>query len=161
MEAAYGEVETMLRSAGPAILFLPGSGPRFLAILAAGRGKLTVLGADLRRHRLPLADVRSALCRPLEAPLLEEVDTLLDRAAVPERRRLRARSAILHERLSPVRIGNCWLLRHSPGASFGRQLRTAGLLPKVSLFLGAHTVQYLLWLLSWYVIGRGALEGRL
>ncbi|MCI0407630.1 MAG: ABC transporter ATP-binding protein, partial [Acidobacteria bacterium] len=159
VEIPYAEVERLVQAAGPALLRLPGSGEaRFLALLA---GDGAVLGPDWVVHRLRPAVIRAALCHTLEAPIVMEVDRILDEAGVSGRRRARARAAILHQRLSLARLGNCWLFRLSPGARLWRQARLANLPRHLFIFLGAHTVQYALWLLSWGMVGWGALQGRL
>jgi ATP-binding cassette subfamily B protein len=103
----------------------------------------------------------TALCHELEQRLVARVDQLLGEAKVPKRRQARARMALLHERLSPVRLNGGWLLRLPPGASMWRQVRQARLPRHLLVLIGTHTVQYLLVLLSWWLVGRGALEGRL
>ncbi|MFW6202645.1 MAG: ATP-binding cassette domain-containing protein, partial [Gemmatimonadota bacterium] len=77
----------------------------------------------------------------------------------PSRRR-RARRALLRERLSSRRIGPFWLLRDAPGAPFHRQLLRAGSGRTLFLMMVAHGGYYVLWLLSWYLIGQAALSGR-
>ena len=162
MEIPYGEVEPLLRQAGPALLRLPGDGePCFLALLSGGRRRVSVLGPDLMVHRLRRAEVCAALCRDLEAPLAAQVDRLLVEAGVPARRQARARAAILRERLGSTPIGGCWLLRLPPGASLWHQARQARLPSRLLAFVGGHAGQYLLWLLAWWMIGQGALQGRL
>ena len=162
VEAPYAEVEQLVRRAGPALLRLPGGGePRFLALLGGRRRAVSILGPDRVVHRLQPEVLCAALCQALEQPLAAEVTRLLGEAGVPKRRQARARAAILRERLSPVRIDGCWLLRLPPGASLWRQVRQARLPRHLFGLIGAHTIQYFLVLLSWWMIGRGALEGRL
>lgn len=85
---------------------------------------------------------------------------MLDTAGVPPRRRRRARTAILREQLGATWITGCWRLRLSRNASLWRQARSRRLPQRLFVLVGVHTVQYLLWLLAWWVIGRGALQGR-
>ena len=85
----------------------------------------------------------------------------LAEVGVPVWRRERARQAILGERLSAERLGGCWLLRLPAGAPFWHQMRHARLPQRLLGLVGAHAAQYLLWLLSWWVVGQGALQGRL
>jgi ATP-binding cassette subfamily B protein len=101
------------------------------------------------------------LCSEIEAPLLAEIDALLEQAEVPNRRRGRARAAILRERLGTSFIGGCWLLRTGPGSSFWRQLRSARLPGRLFGLAAAHFVEYLLWIVAWWLVGAAALEGRL
>ncbi len=122
---------------------------------------VALLDPDLAIHRLRRAVVSAALCRDLEAPLTAEVDRLLVEAGVPMRRQARGRSAILRERLGSRHVGGCWLLRLPPGTSFWQQARQDRLPSRLLVLVGGHAVQYLLWLLAWWMVGRGALQGRL
>jgi ATP-binding cassette, subfamily B, bacterial len=161
VDAPYAEVEQLVRRAGPALLRWPGPGePRFLALLGGRRRAVSILGPDHVVHRLQSEVLRTALCQTIELPLVAEVTRLLDEAGVPKRRQARARAAILRVRLSPVRLDGCWLLRLPPGASLWGQVRHARLPRHLVGLIGAHAIQYFLVLLSWWMIGRGALEGR-
>jgi ATP-binding cassette, subfamily B, bacterial len=147
---------------GPAFLRLPGDGePCFLTLLGGGQRTVALLGPDLTIHRLRCAVVRAALCHAREAPLVAQVDRLLVEADVPRRRQARARAAILREQLGPTHLGGCWILRLPPRASLWHQARQARLPSRLLAFVSGHAVQYLLWLLAWWMVGRGALQGRL
>jgi ATP-binding cassette subfamily B protein len=160
--APYPELEGLIRGAAPALLRLrTGEELCFLALLRGGRRTVLVLTPDLEVQRLPLEAVRAALCQRIEASIRQEVDRLLEEAGVPQRRHARARTAILRQRLAGVGIGGCWLLRLAPGASFWRQVGQARLPRHLLAFVGAHAVQYVLLPLSWWLVGRGALQGRL
>jgi ATP-binding cassette subfamily B protein len=162
VDVPYAEVERLLRRAGPALLCWPKPGePRFLALLGGRWRAVLILGPDRVVHRLQPEVLRAALCQTIELPLVAEVTQLLDEAGVPQQRQARAQAAILRERLSPVRLGGCWLLRLPPGASLWRQVCHARLPCHLFGLIGAHAVQYFLLLLSWWMIGLGALEGRL
>lgn len=160
--SSYVELEQMILSGGPALLRLRSDdGPRFLVLLGGARRKLSVLDPQLRKHQVAPAFVCAALRRPLEAPITPELDHLLERIGVPPRKRRKARTAILRERLSAHTLGGCWLVRLPPGTSFARQLRQARAVHDLAALAGVHAVQYALWLLAWFVVGRGALQGRL
>ena len=161
VEAAYGEVAALVGHAAPALLRLPGTAGGFLALLAGGRRQVKVLGRDHRPRRVAVAALRDALRGDLDAGLGPEVDRLLDEAAVPPRRRERAREALLAERLAERRIGGCWLLDLPPGGSFWAAARRAGLPGRGAVLVGAHMAQHALLLLSWWVLGLGVLRGRL
>ena len=162
MEIPFGNVERLLQRVGPALLRLPGdSEPCFLALLGGGRCMVSLLGPKLAIHRLRRAIVCAALRRDLEAPLTAEVDRLLVEAGVPTRRQGRARLAILGERLGPRPIGGCWLLRLPRGASLWQQARQARLPSRLLALVSGHAVHYLLWLLAWWMVSRGVLQGRL
>lgn len=166
-EVSYGAAGHLVRGCGPALLRLPGpsgassEGPGLLAVLGSRRDRVRVLAPDLRVRSLALAEVARALRRDVERPVLPAVEKLLERTGVPRRRAGRARSALLQERLRRARIGGCWLLRLPPGAGFWRQLRHRGLGRELLKFLVYYGLSYGMLLLSWWLLGRGALGGLL
>ncbi|HVP52074.1 MAG TPA: ABC transporter ATP-binding protein [Terriglobales bacterium] len=154
-EIRYADLETRLAGASPAVVRC--SDGRLLALLDAG----TVLGPDLEAHRLGAKAIAAELRAAVEAPLAREMDDLLESAAIPERRRESVRAALLRERLARARLGHAWLLRLPPGSSFRLQLRLARIPRRLAMLAGAHFIQYVLWLGAWFIVGVGALEGRL
>ncbi len=161
-ETSYAQLEAHLRTAGPALIRLPGQeNPRFIALLTANNRGLSLIAPDLTIHNIASDVLQAALCSEIEAPLHAKIDSLLDQAEVPKRRRAHARRAILRERLNAVYVGNCWLLRTRPGSSFWRQLRSARLPRRLVALAVAHFVEYLLWIVAWWLVGAAALGGRL
>ncbi len=159
---SYAEAHQLIRGAGPALLRLPRDGtPLFLLLLKGGSRRVRALGPDYATHQLAPAAIAAALRRPLEAARAAAVDRVLDTAGVPAGRRARSRGAILREQLGPAPIGDCWLLRLPPGASFWSQLRHARLVRRFGIFLAAYTAASLLWVGSWWLLGRAILGGRL
>ncbi len=158
--APYAQAEMMIRSAGPALLSLPGR-RRFLAILGASGRFVFVLSPQLRVVRISPSAVLEELCSKMEAPLTAEVDELLAEAQVPPRQQPKARQAILRQRLAARQVDGCWLLRALPATDFWDQAKHAGLLKGMLALLLAHAAEYLLWALSWWMVGTWALQGRL
>ena len=157
VEIPYADFERQLPKIGPAILHVPTKdGDAFLAILS-GR---TVLTPGGKKARIAPAAIRSALCEEMEAPVVQEIQETLDRAGIPPAKQARARAAILRERFSARRIRGIWILRLPPGADFWRQLRQARVPQRLMLLAGAHTLQYALWILAWWVVGSNVLNGR-
>jgi ATP-binding cassette, subfamily B, bacterial len=154
-EIRYAGLERRLAAVAPALVRC--SDGRLLALLDAR----SVLGPDLEVHRLGAETIAAELCADAEAPLVREMDELLESAALPERRRERVRAALMQKRLVGRRVGHAWLLRLPPGSSFRRQLRAARVPQRLAMLAGAHVVQYVLWLAAWFIVGVGALEGRL
>ncbi|MBX7220819.1 MAG: ABC transporter ATP-binding protein/permease [Blastocatellia bacterium] len=162
VETPYSEVESFLSGAGPALLslsFLPE--PGFLAVIRGRGQRLTMLTPDLKQVSVPREMIREALSLPFEPRYVDEVNELLNQAGVPKRKQAQARRTILRERLSGVRIGHCWLLRLSPGASVWRLFLAAGMHRQAAQLLVLYAVQYGLFIWSWAVLGRGALAGRI
>lgn len=159
-EARYPEVTRLLRDGAPMLVKLPpGDDPRFLAIVS-GRGRqLRVLDQSRALKWISLETVRSVLCSQFEAPIADEVSRLLREAEVPPRRRRKARKAILAERLASARFSDCWLLQMPPHSSFVQLIRREGSIPKLIVLTCSYLTLYLLWILSWALIGRSAFAG--
>jgi ATP-binding cassette subfamily B protein len=163
----YQGLEQQIKDAGPAVLQVPGNGTsRFLFLLPRNlgrknRGCLSVLAPDLRTVPLKLEAVRALLCGALEETVAPEVDRLLDEAGIADARRGTARAALLLERLRTKDVGGCWLLRQSPGAAFGSQANRIHLPRRLGALLVAHGAEYVLLIVSWWLIGRAALSGHL
>lgn len=158
VDAAYGEVERLVRACAPALLRLPGE--RVLAVAGCRRRWVTVVAPSGLR-RVPLSRVAQALRSPLEDAAGRGVERLVDKAGVRGARRERARAALLGQRLQRHRLDCGWLLRLPPGASFREQARQAGLYRDFLSFVGAYAVSYSLLLASWWALGAGVLRGRL
>jgi ATP-binding cassette subfamily B protein len=161
-DAAYAGVKSLVQGCGPALLRLVLDGEQvFLAVMRGGRGSVLVLTPDLKRKRVRVETIRAALCGPLEQELLPEISRLLDAAGIRGRRRDSVGASILRERLSAVPVQGCWLLRMPASSSLLQQLRENGLMVRLTGFVAAHTVDTLLLIGAWWMIGRAVLSGRL
>jgi ATP-binding cassette subfamily B protein len=157
----YAELEQVLRLAGPLIIRLPEEeGMKFLAILRGSKRNIYVIAPDGKTHPVRLETARALICQHLDAPLRTDFDQLLEKAEVPKKRRGIVRSALLRDALGYFEVGNCWLLRLPPGASFIKQLKKDRLHLRFFALALVQFIQYLLLIGSWWVIGRGALQGR-
>jgi len=152
----------VLRRVGPALWLVPDARePRLLLLLGGTGNALRVLGPDLGTHRLGRAEVLALLREQQAERQDEEAERLLSHPAVPEHRREAVRKALLDARLDGKAMGRCWVLRPAVDAPFWHQARQAGLHRGLAMLLGAHALQYSLWLLSWWVMGTSALRGRI
>jgi ATP-binding cassette, subfamily B, bacterial len=151
-ETTYAEFEHQLPHMGPALIAV---GPAFLALLTGSM----LLTPELKKIPVDPAVIRSALCSSIEAPILREIQEMLDRAQISPSRQARVRESILRERLSSQRIRGIWLLRLPPGASFWRQLRHAGVPRRLLALSIAYVLQYGLWIVAWYIVGSHVLRG--
>ena len=154
LDVAARDVEIVLSRCGPALLRLPDG--NFIAQIDNGR----VLAPDLSVHRAKPRDLASLLSRDLEIQFAPEIETLLNDAHIPPRRRARARDRILRECFRDQRISGCWSVRMPPGNSWSAA-RKAGLPGLLALLMGTHVVEYGLWIASWWLVGEGALQGQI
>jgi ATP-binding cassette subfamily B protein len=161
VEAPYADLDRLLCGAGPALWSLEWHGrTRLAAILRANRRRAVLVGRD-GLHEVATGQLRKAITRPLEASTSEWVDGLLSRARIQGPRRARARDAVLRQRLGDHRVRGCWVLRHPAHAPFVRQLRSAGVMRILAELIVSHVFHHVLELASWWMLGRGALQGRL
>ncbi len=149
-------VEENLRAAPPAIVPVESG---WIALVDVHRERATVLAPDLSLHRIPLEQLRSEVARGIEEPFRVEVDSILGASGIEGKQRMRAAAALMRERSRHKRAGILFQLRVSPGASFWLQCRQAGLHWRIALLLASHMAEYVLWIVSWYILGSDALQG--
>jgi len=150
VEVPYSRVDQQIGELAPA---LARTGEGYLAICADGK----ILAPGGAKHRISPAQLRSILAAELEAPHLADIEDVLQQAHVPPVKQARARDAILGERIGPARIRDIWTLRLPPGSDFRRQLRRAGVTQRLAALAVAHAVQYALWIVAWWIIGKNIL----
>lgn len=157
----HAEAGEVLRRVGPALWLVPDEeGPRCLLLLGGSGRSIRVLGPDLVAHRLGMAEALALVRGGREARHGAEVERLLELPAFRGHQREAVRAALLDGWPGDEKVGRCWVLRDAVDAPFTTQARRAGLHRGLALLLGAHSLQYGLWLLSWWVMGQGALHGR-
>jgi ATP-binding cassette subfamily B protein len=136
-------------------------GAQYLVVLSSDGVRIRVLTPDSQVQIVSAEDVVRTLRADHDRSHSTEVDELLTRAGVTGRSASRARTALLRETAGHTRIARCWTFREPAGASFLRQLHDTGTTRRLVSLVIAHAIQYALVILSWWVIGRLALEGRL
>ena len=154
-EIRYADVDRILASASPALIRM--SDGNLLALLAQG----VLLTPDFKTHRISPSALRAELCRDAEAPLTDELNSLLESTGIRQRRWPQVRDTLLRQRLAGKLVGHAWLLRLPPGANFLLCLKLSNIHQRVLLLTGIYIFQYALWLVSWWIVGTGALSGRL
>jgi ATP-binding cassette subfamily B protein len=153
------ELDVMLTTAAPVLVRLSAvDGAPFVAVLGRRGRFVRALGTDFRMHRLDARAVAATIRRPFEASVEASVDRIIGRLPLKGRSRTRARAAMLADRLKSARFRGCWLLRLSPGASVIDAVRESRLRMRVAVLIGAYVAQYALFVLSWWLLGRGVLN---
>ncbi len=133
----------------------------YLAVLWTGAKRVTVLTPELKRVNLGIQQLSSALLEPAELVYRPALEALLEDAGLPRRHRKKALQLLLNEQLAGKRFTHGWVLRPDPGGPAVGLLRQAGVLGNAASMIAAHTLQYVLWLLSWGLLGSLSLTGRL
>ncbi len=154
VETTLADLEADLSEAYPALLRLPNGA--YLAILDSRRGSLRVLAPGLTLQRISLDVVCDIIREPVARPLRGDIERALSGSNISK-----TASVLIREQLGDIRFDQCWLLRGSPGARPLRWLREANVLSNAGKLIAAHTLQYLLWLASWVILGMLSFEGRM
>lgn len=154
----YAEIKTFLRTAAPAIIMVASKQPGFL-LLAGRRGmkRVKVLAPDRTIHAVPATALEKVLCRWFETPARQSLDRLVQRIHIPGKQAERLLDGILQQRFGSMRLRGFWVLRCSPHGRFLPQARHMKLPRNLALLLGARVLQYAIFLLSWWLIGKGLL----
>ncbi len=154
-EIRYADVGRILASASPALIRLADGS--LLALLSSG----VVLTPEFSVKKIGSGEVRATLCRAVEEPLTAELDGLLESVGIRQRRWAQVRDTLLRQRLGGKLVAHAWLLRLPPGTSFFLSLRLSRIPQRLLLLALTHVLQYALWLTAWWIVGAGALSGRL
>jgi ATP-binding cassette subfamily B protein len=158
----YNGIENLLKKAHPAIFLIQKEDQPFLLIVLNSNGEtLEVLGNDLVKHKLSISMIRSLYCQDIETPILAEVDELLDYAGIAQREKTKAREILLKERIGKRWIGDCWIIRQSLSESIKERAHQAHVPARAILLVFSYLVYYSLWLFSWWLIGKGVLQGHI
>lgn len=161
VDATIPEVAKTLQQIGPAIVPLAGEIANCFLLLVGLRGrKLALLNPSGRVIKVPLEEIRDALCWEQEAPALPDIDALLNATQMPTSRRQQARKSLLEERLSTRSAGPFWMLRMAPGAPFKRQLMLAGVWQRAFALAALLIAAYGFETATWAVLGSSVLAGR-
>ncbi len=158
----YAQMESLISSAAPAIFLLKVAEQQMLlAVLARRREELVVLGLEGKEYRITCASLQALICEPFETPLVPEIDHLLAEAGFSSPQKKKARAALLRERLRDRWFGDCWMLRLRMSQSLWQQARAEKIPTRFAQFVLSYAGYYGLWITSWALVGRGALQGRL
>jgi ATP-binding cassette subfamily B protein len=157
--SSYADLETVIEGAGPALIEIKDD--MLLALVGPSGRRIAIVGPQRTVQTIDRTALRAYLCANVEQELAREIDEILDQAGVPARRRGRARAALLRERLAGRRIEVGWILRPAAGARVSTQVRWSRLGRRLGLLAAAHGVEFILGILGWWFVGKGALDGRL
>ncbi|MFC1852079.1 ATP-binding cassette domain-containing protein [candidate division CSSED10-310 bacterium] len=161
VDTAYSDIEQFIRKASPALIRITDEKEDYyLALLSSRNHSASILGSDRKIYRTTISQIRNDLCRNLEGKYRNLIDHLMLKSEIPEKQREKVRSGLNREILGPARIHDCWILRMSPGSNFWHQLMQKRMLNRIVSFSLAHVILYILLIVSWWLIGKSALQGR-
>jgi ATP-binding cassette, subfamily B, bacterial len=156
--ANHREADHALASMSPAMVRVPDG---VIVVLRRQRNALVCLCPDGLVRRTNRHAVALVLQSEHDGPHRERIATLLAGAPLSPEERARSETAMLAELLALTNVLHGWLVRLPPGVRFGAHLRAVGLVRFGTVLLLAHAAHYVLFLLSWWAIGKAVLEGHL
>jgi ATP-binding cassette subfamily B protein len=157
VEVQVREISRFLRTAGPAIVWLQ-ERQRFVVLMGMRRSRVLVRRPDHSIGTIEVALLRDEISGPVERSISSASGKLIRAVVGKEAVAKRVETSLTALLAANESVFCGWLLRSASSISPSHQRKLLGLF---ALFLGAYTFQYLLWIVSWFVIGRGALHGYL
>lgn len=122
---------------------------------------MRVVGGDRRVHSVGVEALVGALRARVVDRAAPGLVGIFDQVGLVGRRRRRAEAALLAQAFAEAPVGEAWLLRAPPDAPLIRQARDASLPGQAAGFVGLHLASVVLGLVGWWLVGDGALDGRL
>lgn len=159
LETTYAELANDLQSTHPAILSVGANS--YLAICGRRGSRLLIIPPSGHLARVCIETVCTAIRGLEEAPHRENIENLLAQAGIAEKSRSAAVKVMLRERLGAKRFNQCWILLAGPQAHALPWLRQIGALRMAGALVGAHTLQYLIWIASWALLGSLSFAGHM
>ncbi len=153
------DLDEELRFAHPAILQL--NEDSFIAILRSGKREARVLTPELKTQNISLDELVRAIREPQMQALQEPLQELLGRTGIKRARQSQALDKLLSEQLAVKRFEACWLLRPYAGSRTSEWLRQTNAYGLGVSLAATHTMQYIFWLASWFILGTLSLQGRM
>ena len=160
--ATYGSLEGDFETLGPTLVRVSaGDNPGFLLILRVRAGICTAMTPKLEERRISIETLVSTIASSLRGHVATHVDGLLASARISEKRHGKVRQALLRERIGTVLFTGIWVLRPAVHSTFFSRARELGLIRSLGGLISIHAAYYVLWVVSWWMIGAAALEGSL
>ncbi|HEX4749899.1 MAG TPA: ATP-binding cassette domain-containing protein [Bryobacteraceae bacterium] len=153
------DIKSELCRAYPAILQIGDN--YFLAITDVRKQSAYVLLPDLSEKKVALAEITREIRRPHVSALEGPLKRVLEETGICLSRRAKAIELLLSEQLALIRFSYCWVLKPAAGEPAAQWLAHADAYRLGAGLLGAHTLQYCLWLASWAILGTLSFQGRL
>jgi ATP-binding cassette, subfamily B, bacterial len=159
-QITYGSMPEILGE-GPALLLVDFERePRLLAVMSSGPGAVTLIPPNSGPKRIPLTKLRAAIGASLEAAASASLDAVLSDLELTVRERRRVLQSVVDTRLGSVSLAEAWVLDVPVTRTLWTHMRRAGVLRQLGAFASAYSLEYVLWIGSWILVGKWALEGR-
>jgi ATP-binding cassette subfamily B protein len=168
IRATNGDIASIVRGSAPALLYAREPTPCLVATVRVKKDRVLVVTPERGLVWIDPTVIEDALWAPVERSAGARADAILARVAAMSKGAARdailgarTRNALVREPYSADTIDAGWMLRLPPSAPFRAQAARASLFRTTALMLAATIVGHLLGIVSWWLMGRGALGGTL
>ena len=157
-EILYPDLDAFLRSGGPAVILVPGEA-RFWLIARGASRHVTVIAPNGETKSVDAVLFKKSWYRDQTCQLETDFSELFERLSLDPSRAERARDHLLSDKLREEPIPGVWLVRLATHRPLLELTRRFGLTRDLAMFLGVYSAEYALLLISWWLLGEGALSG--
>ncbi|HVR09599.1 MAG TPA: ATP-binding cassette domain-containing protein [Thermoanaerobaculia bacterium] len=161
VEVPWPQLERALPSLGPAVLRLGEPDAGYLVLLRRRGRRMVALTPNGQRRRVGTSRLAAALVWAAGERQAARVDDLLGTLELRPGRQRRAREALLAAQLAGGPGLEAHVLTVAGDQPIARQLREARAVPLAAAWLLAVAAWQIVALASWYLLGRGVLDGGL
>lgn len=159
LESPVPEMRSLLQSAAPVIIRHVYDGELFVLLLLKVRGNHAFLITPQRQiERIPINELHHSIVREAHQDVAVEIKQMLER--VPKKSHQTVQDYLYTEFTRSSSITGIWMLRSPPAGSFLTQLIDEKLLHGLVVILTISTALYSAEIVSWVLIGKGALGGQ-
>ena len=157
VEMTLGHIESRLPRLCPVLLALHSGG--YLPVLKVQKGEAAVLTPESQIRTIPFSEICTALLQTAREAALPAASQMVEAAGLANRSHLL--ESLLRQNIAgqACRVG--WSFRPQPRPGIRGLLRDSGAGRNAALLFAAHFLQYLLWLASWFILGRLSLRGQM
>jgi ATP-binding cassette, subfamily B, bacterial len=159
-QVTYGAMTELLRD-GPSLVQINfEEGSRLLALVGNDRGGLTLIPPSLVPAKISSTKLKAAIANSLERDVEASLAGVLESTHLAKASRQKVLRAMIDQRLRNARVAEAWKLEVPASAKLWTHAQRAGLPRNLVAFLSAYGVEYGLWIVSWFLVGKWAFEGR-
>jgi ATP-binding cassette, subfamily B, bacterial len=156
----YGDMKELLQDGLSLLQINFDGGSRLLALVGNHRDALTLVPPSLVPAKISSIKLQSAIANSMEREVEGSLAGVLEGTSLPKATRQKALRAMMDQRLRNLPLAEAWKLDVPASAKLWTHAQRAGLPKHLVAFLSSYSLEYGLWIVSWFLVGKWAFEGR-
>ncbi len=146
---------------GPLLLQIALNGQmRVLALFRSGV-TFTLIPPDRIPRNITARELSESITSFFECDIHPALTAVLDQAGIKSAPRVKIMQSMIAETLGEAPVAALWQIGLPASAGLWSHIRHSGALKSLAVFLSAYGVEFSLWIVSWVLVGKWALAGRL